>query len=62
MGGSDKLVDSGLHSYSLVQHRDYLDTLLEKIGLRQNVTLVVHDWGSARRSLSGLNQVAKPLG
>ena len=47
MGDSDKLPDSGPLSYRLVQHREYLDALLELIGVHENVTLVLHDWGSA---------------
>ena len=31
MGDSDKLSDSGPESYSFVEHRKYLDALLEKI-------------------------------
>jgi haloalkane dehalogenase len=47
MGDSDKLPDSGPQSYTFVEHRRYLDALLEALGVRQRVTLVVHDWGSA---------------
>lgn len=47
MGDSDKLPDSGPGSYSFVEHRRYLDALLEALGVHQRVTLVVHDWGSA---------------
>jgi len=46
MGDSDKLPDSGPGSYRFVEHRRYLDTLLEELGVRERVTLVVHDWGS----------------
>jgi haloalkane dehalogenase len=46
MGDSDKLPDSGPASYSFVEHRRYLDALLEELGTRERVTLVVHDWGS----------------
>jgi haloalkane dehalogenase len=46
MGDSDKLPDSGPNSYRFVEHRAYLDGLLEALGVTQNVTLVVHDWGS----------------
>ena len=45
MGDSDKLPDSGPTSYTLVEHRRYLDALLEALGVRDQVTLVVHDWG-----------------
>ena len=47
MGDSDKLPDSGPSSYRFVEHRRYLDALLESLGVRERVTLVVHDWGSA---------------
>ncbi|MBV8785205.1 MAG: haloalkane dehalogenase [Mycobacterium sp.] len=47
MGDSDKLPDSGPGSYRFVEHRRYLDALLEDLGVRQRVTLVIHDWGSA---------------
>ena len=46
-GDSDKLDDSGPGSYRYVEHRDYLFDLLEQLGVDENVTLVVHDWGSA---------------
>jgi haloalkane dehalogenase len=47
MGDSDKLPDSGPDSYTFVEHRRYLDALLDLLGVRQRVTFVVHDWGSA---------------
>lgn len=47
MGDSDKLPDSGPDSYRFVEHCDYLSGLLDAIGVSQNVTLVIHDWGSA---------------
>jgi haloalkane dehalogenase len=47
MGDSEKLSDSGPGSYTFVEHRRYLDALLEMLGVYQRVTLVVHDWGSA---------------
>ncbi len=47
MGDSDKLEPSGPDRYRFVEHRSYLDALLESLGVEQNVTLVVHDWGSA---------------
>lgn len=46
MGDSDKLPTSGPDSYTLVEHRRYLDTWFEKLGLTKNVTLIIHDWGS----------------
>ncbi len=47
MGDSEKLNNSGPHSYSFIEHRKYLFTLLDELNLGKNVTLVVHDWGSA---------------
>jgi haloalkane dehalogenase len=47
MGDSDKLESSGPGRYRFVEHRRYLDALLERLGVRENVTFVVHDWGSA---------------
>jgi len=46
MGDSDKLPNSGPGSYRFVEQRRYLDALLEDLGVRKNVTLVIHDWGS----------------
>jgi haloalkane dehalogenase len=47
MGDSDKLPKSGPASYRFVEHRRYLDALLEALDVRERVTLVIHDWGSA---------------
>src|SRR5215469_439330 len=47
MGDSEKLPQSGLDSYSFVEHRRYLDALLETLGVNERVVLVLHDWGSA---------------
>ena len=47
MGDSDKLDDSGPDSYRFVEHRKYLDALLDALDVSSNVTLVIHDWGSA---------------
>jgi haloalkane dehalogenase len=47
MGDSDKLPNSGSGSYRFVEHRRYLDALLEALDARERVTLVIHDWGSA---------------
>lgn len=46
-GDSDKLDDSGPGSYTFVEHRRYLDGLLDQLDLGDRVTFVVHDWGSA---------------
>jgi haloalkane dehalogenase len=47
MGDSDKLPNSGPGSYRFVEHRRYLDGLLEALDVRERVTFVIHDWGSA---------------
>lgn len=47
MGDSQKLDNPGPQSYRFVEHRRYLDALLQELGVESNVTLVVHDWGSA---------------
>ena len=47
MGDSDKLPDSGPSRYTFVEHRRYLDGLLDTLGVTENVTFVIHDWGSA---------------
>ncbi|MFZ3034372.1 MAG: haloalkane dehalogenase [Parvibaculum sp.] len=47
MGDSDKIEPSGPEHYTFREHRRYLDAFLEHVGVERNVTLVVHDWGSA---------------
>ena len=47
MGRSDRIVDADSDSYRFVEHRHFLDRFLEAVGADQNVTLVIHDWGSA---------------
>ena len=47
MGDSDKLPNSGPGSYRFVEHRRYLDALLEALDVHERVTFVIHDWGSA---------------
>ncbi|MEM9422026.1 MAG: haloalkane dehalogenase [Pseudomonadota bacterium] len=47
-GDSDKLpVEAGPQRYSFATAYKYLDTLLHSIDAGTNVTLVIHDWGSA---------------
>ncbi len=46
-GDSDKLDDSGPDRYTFVEHRAWLDGLLEQLDLGDEVVLVIHDWGSA---------------
>ena len=47
MGDSEKLPDSGPDRYRFVEHRDYLDGLIDQLCSDGPVTLVIHDWGSA---------------
>ena len=47
MGDSDKLDNSGPDRYRFVEHRDYLHAAWQALGVANNVTLVIHDWGSA---------------
>jgi len=47
MGDSAPLPNSGPGVYTYVNHRKYLFALLEQLGVKDNVTLVIHDWGSA---------------
>ncbi|MFP8873403.1 MAG: haloalkane dehalogenase [Myxococcota bacterium] len=73
MGDSEKLEDSGPDRYRFVEHRRYLDGLLEALGVVDNVTFVIHDWGSAlgfdwanrhRDSIRGIaymEAIVKPL-
>ena len=46
-GDSDKLDDTGPDSYRFVQHREYLDGLLDQLDIGDDVVFVIHDWGSA---------------
>ncbi len=47
MGDSARFADPGPDSYTFVEHRRYLDALLDRARVERDVTLVVHDWGSA---------------
>lgn len=74
MGDSDKLPDSGPSSYRFVEHRRYLDALLDALDVHERVTLVVHDWGSALgfdwanrhreavRGIAYMEAIARPQG
>jgi haloalkane dehalogenase len=44
MGDSGRTPDG---SYRFVDHAHYLDGWFEVLGLKRDVTLVIHDWGSA---------------
>ncbi len=64
MGDSDKLPASGPGSYTFIEHRRYLDTLLAQLGVERDVTFVGHDWGSvlafdwARRHAAAVRGIA----
>ncbi len=47
MGDSEKLENSGPDRYTFIEHYGYFEGVLEALGVTDNVTLVVHDWGSA---------------
>lgn len=47
MGDSDKLTPSDATRYYFAEHFKYLEELLKKIGVKKNVTLVLHDWGGS---------------
>lgn len=61
MGASGKAADD---SYRFVDHARYLDGWFETLGLKRDVTLVVHDWGSslgfhwARRHAAAVKGIA----
>jgi len=46
-GDSDKLADPGPGSYRFVEHREWLDALLDDLDLGDEIVFVIHDWGSA---------------
>jgi haloalkane dehalogenase len=46
-GDSDKLDNTGPDSYTFVEHRAWLDALLDSLDLGDEIVLVIHDWGSA---------------
>jgi haloalkane dehalogenase len=46
MGDSDRLDATGSDAYRFVDHREFLDGLLDSLSVT-NAVLVVHDWGSA---------------
>jgi len=47
MGDSDKLTPSGPDRYTLAEHQRFFDEAMAALGVTNNVTLVLHDWGSA---------------
>lgn len=46
MGDSDKRPGDG-EQYRFTEHRRYLDALLDALDVHDQVTLVLHDWGTA---------------
>lgn len=47
MGDSAKLPHSGPDAYTFAEHSRHLDGVLAALGVDRDVTLVLHDWGSA---------------
>tara|TARA_B110000116_G_scaffold68924_1_gene59460 strand:+ start:432 stop:1307 length:876 start_codon:yes stop_codon:yes gene_type:complete len=47
MGDSEKLDQSGPNKYLYEEQREYLFKAWEQLEVKKNVTLVIHDWGSA---------------
>jgi haloalkane dehalogenase len=47
MGDSEKLPADDPTRYTFARHREFLDALLDALGVTGEVTLIVHDWGSA---------------
>jgi len=45
MGDSAKLPQGA--TYDFEQHREFLDAFIDSVGIKDEVVLVVHDWGSA---------------
>ncbi len=47
MGDSDKLKTGGDTRYHFAEHKKFLAELLNKLKVKRNVILVVHDWGGS---------------
>jgi haloalkane dehalogenase len=47
MGDSDKLPNSGPDRYTLKEHQSFLYGAWDALGVKNNVTFVIHDWGTA---------------
>ncbi|REJ84759.1 MAG: haloalkane dehalogenase [Acidobacteria bacterium] len=47
MGDSEKLAPGGPDRYTFAEHYDYFAAALAALGVERDVTLVIHDWGSA---------------
>ena len=58
MGDSEKLDNSGPQSYRYVEQREYIIAAWEALNIKDRVTFVVNDWGSAlgpcRKSPAGM--------
>ena len=62
-GDSEKLpVSEGPERYTLEVAYSYVDGLLETIGANENVTLVIHDWGSGIGFLWAMRHAAAVKG
>ena len=46
-GRFDKLENKSAGTYTFIEHRKWLDELLNLLDIGNKVILVVHDWGSA---------------
>jgi len=46
MGDSDKLDSNNPGTYSYVEHRRWLNLILDRLDLGNKIILVIHDWGS----------------
>ena len=46
MGDSEKLENSNANSYLYEEQRAYLFDAWNKLGIKDNVTMILHDWGS----------------
>lgn len=44
-GDSAKLKHSGPDAYTLAEHQTFIDGTLDALGVTENVTFVMHDWG-----------------
>lgn len=47
MGDSSRLPNSSESSYTFKEHYEYLEKAFTRLGISEDVVLVVHDWGSA---------------
>jgi haloalkane dehalogenase len=47
MGDSEKLEGTDPDRYGFLQHRRFVDGLLERLNVTKDIVLVGHDWGGA---------------